>query len=120
MAIELGRWIKLIFYDSGMTLGAFGGVAGFFALFFFGEIPRVRKDILQVCWDVIAEGWERANECGQKLPIIGEHFVHDVPPSDNVCLDFFLLVEKGIFEVPWRQGDEMGIGGCAKRLEECL
>lgn len=37
--------------DSGATLGAFGGVAGFFALFFFGEVPRVRQDILQVCWN---------------------------------------------------------------------
>lgn len=32
----------------GLTLGAFGGVAGFFALFFFSDIPRVRKDILIV------------------------------------------------------------------------
>lgn len=34
--------------NSGGTLAAFGGVAGFFALFFFGEVPRVRKDILSV------------------------------------------------------------------------
>jgi len=33
----------------GITLGAFGGVAGFFALFFFSDVPRVRKDIMQVC-----------------------------------------------------------------------
>jgi hypothetical protein len=31
-----------------MGLGLFGGVAGFFALFFFSDVPRVRKDILQV------------------------------------------------------------------------
>lgn len=31
-----------------MTLGAFGGVAGVFALFFFSDIPRVRKDIITV------------------------------------------------------------------------
>jgi hypothetical protein len=31
-----------------MTLGAFGGVAGFFALFFFSDIPRVRRDIMVV------------------------------------------------------------------------
>lgn len=49
----------------GLTLGAFGGVAGFFALFFFGDVPKVRKDILQ------------------KLPIIGNHFVKEIPPSDN-------------------------------------
>lgn len=49
----------------GMTLGAFGGVAGIFALFFFSDIPRVRKDIMQ------------------KVPFIGEHFVKEIPPSDN-------------------------------------
>jgi hypothetical protein len=35
--------------NSGMTLGAFGGVAGFFALFFFRDVPKVRRDIYQVC-----------------------------------------------------------------------
>ncbi|KUJ10393.1 uncharacterized protein LY89DRAFT_740109 [Mollisia scopiformis] len=49
----------------GMTLGAFGGVAGFFALYFFSDVPKVRKDI-----------W-------QKVPLIGQHFVKEVPPSDN-------------------------------------
>jgi hypothetical protein len=33
----------------GMTLGAFGGVAGVFAVFFFSDIPRFRKDVMQVC-----------------------------------------------------------------------
>jgi hypothetical protein len=32
-----------------MTLGAFGGVAGVFAVFFFSDIPRFRKDVMQVC-----------------------------------------------------------------------
>ncbi|KIN08181.1 hypothetical protein OIDMADRAFT_16530 [Oidiodendron maius Zn] len=49
----------------GGTLAAFGGVAGFFALFFFGEVPRVRKDILS------------------KVPFIGSHFIREVPASDN-------------------------------------
>ncbi len=35
--------------DSGVTLGAFGAVTGVFALFFFADIPRVRKDIMQAC-----------------------------------------------------------------------
>jgi hypothetical protein len=37
-----------------MTLGAFGGVTGLFALYFFSDVPKVRKDILQVCvnWHV--------------------------------------------------------------------
>jgi hypothetical protein len=34
--------------NSGITLGAFGGVAGFFALFFLSGVPRVKRDILQV------------------------------------------------------------------------
>lgn len=34
--------------NSGMTAGAFGGVFGLFALFFFGDVPRVKKDILEV------------------------------------------------------------------------
>ncbi|TVY25372.1 hypothetical protein LHYA1_G006585 [Lachnellula hyalina] len=50
----------------GVTLGAFGGVAGVFALFFFSDIPRVRHDIMI------------------KLPVIGDHFVREIPASDNV------------------------------------
>ncbi len=49
-----------------MTLASFGGVAGFFAVFFFSDIPRVRKDIVQ------------------KIPIIGPHYIREIPPSDNV------------------------------------
>ncbi|CZR62561.1 related to ubiquinol cytochrome c reductase 8.5 kDa subunit [Phialocephala subalpina] len=49
----------------GMTLAGFGGVAGFFALYFFADVPKVRKDI-----------W-------QKVPVIGQHFVKEVPASDN-------------------------------------
>jgi len=49
----------------GVTLGAFGGVAGFFALFFFSEIPRVRKDIMQ------------------KIPLFGDYWVKEIPPEDN-------------------------------------
>ncbi|KAH8775100.1 ubiquinol-cytochrome-c reductase complex subunit-domain-containing protein [Hyaloscypha finlandica] len=49
----------------GMTLAGFGGVAGFFAVYFFSDVPRVRKDI-----------W-------QKVPIIGQHYVKEVPASDN-------------------------------------
>ena len=32
----------------GTSLGAFGGVAGLFALFYLSGVPRVRKDILEV------------------------------------------------------------------------
>ncbi|RKF54979.1 QCR10 domain-containing protein [Golovinomyces cichoracearum] len=50
---------------SVLTLGAFGGVAGFFALFFFGDVPRVRKDIYE------------------KIPVFGQYFEKKIPPSDN-------------------------------------
>lgn len=46
-------------------MGGFGAVAGIFALFFFGEVPKVRQDILS------------------KVPIIGDYWVHEVAPEDN-------------------------------------
>ncbi len=49
----------------GSIAAGFGVAAGTFAIFFFGEIPRVRKDILQ------------------KVPIIGDYFVREIPPEDN-------------------------------------
>ncbi|EPE31029.1 hypothetical protein GLAREA_03996 [Glarea lozoyensis ATCC 20868] len=65
IAPNVGGWTLRSATKLGMTLGAFGGVAGFFALFFFSDIPRVRRDIMI------------------KIPIIGDHFVKEVPPSDN-------------------------------------
>jgi hypothetical protein len=50
---------------SGTLAAGFGGVAGFFALFFFAEVPRVRNDIML------------------KIPILGDYFIVDVPPEDN-------------------------------------
>ncbi|PNS13888.1 hypothetical protein CAC42_1379 [Sphaceloma murrayae] len=52
-------------YRFGTMAAGFGGVAGFFALFFFGEVPKVRNDILS------------------KVPIIGDYFVREIPPEDN-------------------------------------
>lgn len=52
-------------WPSAIMAGLFGGAAGIFALFFFGEIPRVRKDILE------------------KVPIIGPYFHRETPPEDN-------------------------------------
>ncbi|KAI9839323.1 MAG: hypothetical protein M1819_003318 [Sarea resinae] len=49
----------------GITGASFAGVAGIFALYFFSDVPRVRRDIMQ------------------KLPLIGEHFIREIPPSDN-------------------------------------
>jgi hypothetical protein len=55
----------------GVTLGAFGGVAGFFALFFFSDIPRVRKDIVTVCWHFGMIAWAGANISGRKSRSLG-------------------------------------------------
>ncbi|OAL01736.1 hypothetical protein IQ06DRAFT_292561 [Phaeosphaeriaceae sp. SRC1lsM3a] len=53
------------FIKTGALLGGFGGVAGFFALFFFAEVPRVREDIMK------------------KVPILGSYFNVEIPPEDN-------------------------------------
>ncbi|KAL4764754.1 cytochrome b-c1 complex subunit 10 [Aspergillus foveolatus] len=45
--------------------GTFGVSAGVFALFFFGEVPRVRKDILQ------------------KLPFFDTYLDRTIAPEDN-------------------------------------
>lgn len=49
----------------GTIAAGFGVSAGIFALFFFGEVPKVRNDILQ------------------KMPVIGDYFVREIPPEDN-------------------------------------
>ncbi|KKY19205.1 putative c2h2 transcription factor [Phaeomoniella chlamydospora] len=49
----------------GTIASGFGVAAGTFALFFFGEIPRVRKDILS------------------KVPIFGDYWVREIAPEDN-------------------------------------
>jgi hypothetical protein len=51
--------------SSGVLLGGFGGVAGFFALFFFAEVPKVRDDIMK------------------KVPILGNYYVQEIAPEDN-------------------------------------
>lgn len=54
--------------NSGTIAGSFGVAAGIFAVFFFGEVPRVRKDILQ------------------KLPFLDTYLDRTVAPEDNVSL----------------------------------
>ncbi|KAL4912336.1 ubiquinol-cytochrome-c reductase complex subunit-domain-containing protein [Aspergillus aurantiobrunneus] len=49
----------------GSIAATFGVSAGVFALFFFGEVPRVRKDILQ------------------KLPFFDTYLDRTVAPEDN-------------------------------------
>ncbi|RQM07965.1 hypothetical protein DH86_00000843 [Scytalidium sp. 3C] len=56
--------------DCGTTLAGFGASAGFFALFFFGDVPRVRNDILT------------------QIPVIGSYWVKEIHPADNVRILF--------------------------------
>ncbi|KAI5310866.1 hypothetical protein KEM55_005988, partial [Ascosphaera atra] len=46
-------------------LGGFGVVAAAGALYFLGEVPRVRMDILE------------------KIPVIGPYWHREIPPEDN-------------------------------------
>ncbi|KAL5121465.1 hypothetical protein ACEQ8H_000537 [Pleosporales sp. CAS-2024a] len=50
---------------AGALAAGFGGAAGFFALFFFAEVPRVREDIMK------------------KIPVLGSYFNVEIPPEDN-------------------------------------
>ncbi|WPH04244.1 Hypothetical protein R9X50_00713300 [Acrodontium crateriforme] len=66
---KIGRhiygWNAKSLINAGFLAGGFGAAAGIFALFFFGGVPRVQRDILQ------------------KLPLIGGYFVHEIAPEDN-------------------------------------
>lgn len=57
--------IHKLTHPSGGLAAGFGGVAGFFALFFFAEVPKVRDDIMK------------------KIPILDKFFTHEIPPEDN-------------------------------------
>ncbi|RAK71938.1 cytochrome b-c1 complex subunit 10 [Aspergillus fijiensis CBS 313.89] len=50
---------------AGTIASGFGVSAGVFLLFFFGEVPRVRRDILQ------------------KVPFLDEYFDRTIAPEDN-------------------------------------
>lgn len=88
-----------------MTLGAFGGVAGFFALFFFSDVPRVRNDIVTV-WSnsKVLGGGVGADLYQQKIPIIGPHFVREIHPADNVCSTAPSLIIYNCDFLPARNG----------------
>ncbi|KAF2092898.1 hypothetical protein NA57DRAFT_81829 [Rhizodiscina lignyota] len=49
----------------GTLAAGFGTCAGIFALFFFAEVPKVSKDIMQ------------------KVPVLGDYFRKEVAPEDN-------------------------------------
>lgn len=53
------------FSNSGGIAAGFGAAGGIFALFFFSEVPKVRKDILI------------------KIPLIGDYYIREIPPEDN-------------------------------------
>ncbi|KAK2746666.1 autophagy protein 5 [Myotisia sp. PD_48] len=52
----------------GTIATGFGIATGIFAVFFFGEVPRVRKDILM------------------NIPVIGGYWERSIAPEDNICL----------------------------------
>jgi hypothetical protein len=51
---------------SASIAATFGVAAGTFAVFFFGEVPRVRNDILR------------------RVPFLDEYFDRSIPAEDNV------------------------------------
>lgn len=50
---------------SARTAAAFGAVGGAVVLYFLADVPRIRKDIMQ------------------KIPLLGDYFVKEIPPEDN-------------------------------------
>lgn len=60
--------------NSGKILGSFGITTGVFLIFFFGEIPRVRTDILS------------------KIPVLGPYWKRPIDPEDNVCFAFVFIL----------------------------
>ncbi|GKT61499.1 putative null [Colletotrichum tofieldiae] len=55
----------LIIDGSGTRAAGFGAAAGIAALFYTSGIPRIQRDILM------------------KIPVIGQTYVKEIPPSDN-------------------------------------
>lgn len=73
---------------SGITAGSFGVVGGVFVLFFFADVPKVRRDIMQV-GRLLLLCFPRGitfPDNQQKLPVVGDYFVREIPPSDNVSI----------------------------------
>ncbi|KAK6596620.1 hypothetical protein H4I96_09272 [Botrytis cinerea] len=65
---HIAGWTPKAASKVGLTLAGFGATAGFFALFFFSDIPKVRNDIMV------------------KIPIIGDRWRREIPASDNLGL----------------------------------
>jgi hypothetical protein len=64
----------LTFDISGTLAGSFGVFAGAAALFMLGEVPRVRRDILQ------------------QFPFLDTYYDRPIAPEDNVSFAPLLLV----------------------------
>ncbi len=73
---------------SGITAGSFGVVGAVFALFFFADVPKVRTDIMQVghSFPHSPSNLYCISNGKQKLPLVGDYFVREIPPSDNVSI----------------------------------
>jgi type II secretory pathway component PulF len=50
---------------SGGSLAAFGGVLGFFVIFFAADVPKLRNDVMV------------------KIPVIGSYWKREIAPEDN-------------------------------------
>ncbi|KAL8677632.1 MAG: hypothetical protein Q9186_005967, partial [Xanthomendoza sp. 1 TL-2023] len=90
--IGAGRAMKLyepslsvIHPHCGITAGSFGVVGATFVLFFFADVPKVRTDIMQVSLHLTTHFvcGARNIDDEQKLPLVGDYFVREIPPSDN-------------------------------------
>lgn len=65
----------LTFEPSGTLAASFGVFAGAAALFMLGEVPRVRRDILQ------------------QLPFLDTYYDRPIAPEDNVRPPLALLLD---------------------------
>ncbi|KAL8702592.1 MAG: hypothetical protein Q9201_004224 [Fulgogasparrea decipioides] len=68
-------WADLNFH-SGITAGSFSLVGATMLLYFFSEVPKVRTDIMQ------------------KIPLVGDYYIKEIPPEDNVSLSPCSEVQK--------------------------
>jgi len=65
----------LTFEPSGTLAASFGVFAGAAALFMLGEVPRVRRDILQ------------------QFPFLDTYYDRPIAPEDNVSLPLALMLD---------------------------
>lgn len=69
-------------------MAGFGGVALFGVIFYASGIPRLQRDVLQVCMDDNDFDKRDILTPQQKVPFVGSYFVNEVPPEDNVRYQF--------------------------------